>query len=324
MLAVSAGTLQGVAAVLTGVAVVLLGILFLAPDRSVERDISGRLGSYGQTARSTTWMSRVPVLRRFAREAEEEAERRGVLTVLSNVLEQANLPLTPGEALLAALAGSLILGLLAGAIFSSVVIGVIVAAAGMLFVLVGLQQLAARERRRFENQLPDTLNLLATSLRAGYSLLQAVEAVAREASDPTHREFNRGMSDIRLGIPVPTALRGVATRMGSVDFEWAVMAVDIQREVGGNLAEVLTTTSETILQRHRLRREVRALTAEGRFSAFVLVMVPVILFVFIYGTNRDYLDPLLNRTGGRLALLGAGALMVAGVIWMRRIIDIKV
>ena len=140
----------------------------------------------------------------------------------------------------------------------------------ILLVVVVLNFLGKREKRRFENQLPDTLTLISTSLRAGYSLLQAVEAVATEAPNPTAREFGRAIVEARLGRQVVAALQGITTRTQSQDFEWAVMAIEIQREVGGNLAEVLQTVSETMRQRNRLKGEIRALTAEGRISAIVL------------------------------------------------------
>ena len=129
--------------------------------------------------------------------------------------------------------------------------------AAFLFAIVIVMSLiqfaGGREKRIFENQLPDTLILLATSLRAGYSLLQAVEAVASEAQEPTSREFGRAMAESRLGLGVVDGMRGIAQRMQSEDFGWAVMAIEIQREVGGNLAEVLQTVADTMRQRNRLR-----------------------------------------------------------------------
>ena len=163
---------------------------------------------------------------------------------------------------------------------------------------------------------PDTLTLISTSLRAGYSLLQAVEAVAAEAPEPTSREFGRAI--------VVQSLEGIAERMRSDDFEWAVMAIEIQREVGGNLAEVLQIVAETMLQRNRLRREVKALTAEGRISAIVLGSMPIGLFAFLFTTNRTYLAPLIEETAGRVAIgIGLGLLAV-GILWLRKITIIEV
>jgi Flp pilus assembly protein TadB len=184
--------------------------------------------------------------------------------------------------------------------------------------------IASRERKRFESQLPDTLNLIATSLRAGYSLLQAVEAVGQESPEPTAREFARAITEIRLGRSVDAALNDVARRMESQDFEWAVLAINIQREVGGNLAEVLQTTAETMLQRNRLRREMKALTAEGRISAIVLGALPFVIFGVILVVNPTYIEPLLGTTQGLVALGVAAVLLVLGMLWLQKIVKVEV
>ena len=197
--------------------------------------------------------------------------------------------------------------------------------AGVLIVAVVLvNRIASKQRKRFENQLPDTLNLIATSLRAGYSLLQAVEAVGQEAPEPTRREFGRAMSEIRLGRSVTDALQDIAIRIESQDFDWAVLAISIQREVGGNLAEVLQTTAETMLQRNRLRREMKALTAEGRISAIVLGSLPFFLFGIIWVVNPDYMQPMLESTSGIIAMVGAFVLILVGIFWLSKIVRVEV
>ena len=165
--------------------------------------------------------------------------------------------------------------------------------------------LANRRRKQFEALLPDTLQLLASTLRAGYSLMQGVEAVSQEVSEPMGRELRRVVTEARLGRPLEEALDGVAERMDSGDFAWAVMAIRIQREVGGNLAELLVTVAETMTERERLRRDVNALTAEGKISAIVLGLLPVGLGLFIYTANPGYMDPLFDETVGKIMLGGS-------------------
>ena len=189
---------------------------------------------------------------------------------------------------------------------------------------MAVNTIASRERKRFEAQLPDTLNLISTSLRAGYSMLQSVEAVASEASEPTGREFKRAINETRLGRSPVDALKDVAERMSSQDFDWAVLAISIQREVGGNLAEVLQTAADTMLQRNRLRREMKALTAEGRISAIVLGALPFFLFAFLFTTNRSYLQPMLDNTVGRIAMGGVLLLITAGIVWLNKIVTVEV
>lgn len=318
----SLDTLVVVAAVAGAVAVALLGIVF-AGNPGVEHDVRRRLGSRAPVAAPRGWRG-LPLVGRFARGAESLAERRGLFHALDRMLERANLPLRPGEAILGALVAAVVAGAIVGGLTANLLFGALATVAVILAAFATVERLATRERTRFESQLPDTLSLLSTSLKAGYSLLQSVEAVAADAPQPTAREFGRAVAEIRLGTGVTDAISGVAERMGSVDFAWAVMAMDIQRDVGGNLAQVLTIAAETLIARNRLRRETKALTAEGRISAVVLTLVPVAIGGFLFVTNRDYLRPLIDTTAGRLAMAVALAAYVAGVVWIRRIVEIDI
>jgi tight adherence protein B len=303
-----------------------LVILFGREEEEGGNRFAKRLEAYGRKGPSVEkrpFLERIPLLNKFSQAAEEEVRKRGLLSGLNSSLEQANIPMSSGEAILAligaAAVGGIILAIFNGAIFGAV------AFVGLLVLLAGLINWTGnREKRRFEKQLPDTLTLMATSLRAGYSLLQAVEAVASEAQDPTAREFGRALVEARLGRSVSEALSGIAERTQSEDFSWAVMAIEIQREVGGNLAEVLSTVANTMLQRNRLRGEIKALTAEGRISGIVLGILPFAMFGFLYTSNRAYLQPLLERSIGQIAL-GVGVLLIAaGIYWLKKIVDINV
>lgn len=303
--------------------IIAIGFLFAGYGLGVERDLTGRLGSVATPAENSGFLGRVPFFRRVARGAESAARKRGVLEAINSAIERAGLPLRPGEGLAVAIFGSLFLGFVVGVAGRSLLLGVAVAGGGIVVLLVAIQAAASREQKRFEEQIPDTLNLIASSLRAGYSLLQATEAVSNESRQPTAREFNRALHEIRLGEPITDSLRRVAVRMASTDFEWVVQATEIQAEVGGNLAEVLSNAADTVLARTRLRSEVRALTAEGRISALVLISLPFALFGFLWATNRDYLDPLVDETGGKVALGGAVALVIVGIVWIRNIVNIE-
>lgn len=306
-----------------GVAAFLL-ITLIFGNQTVERDLETRLSAYTGAVREEGALARFRLLRRFVIRAERLAERRGVLGQIENALEQANLAMRPGEAIAASLAGAAIVGIVA-LVLSGDPITAIIAGAIAVALFAGLvAAVASQQRRRFEDQLPDTLNLIATSLRAGYSMLQALEAVTQESPDPTSREFRRVLNEIRLGRSATEALQDSARRMESLDFDWVVLAFTIQREVGGNLAEVLQTTSETMLHRGRLRREMRALTAEGRISAFVLGSTPFVLFMFLFLGNRSYLDPLLESSVGRVAIGVSLVLLAFGLVWLVRVIKIDV
>jgi len=307
-----------------GGALFLLIVVLFGPNKAVERDLSGRLGRLGGQADSRGRLARTPLLRRFIAASEDAARRRGLLDVIETALAQANLPLRPGEAIAGMIGLSLVIGVLVGIWYQSLLGALIGAALAMLVGAMAVNTVAGRERKKFEEQLPDTLNLVSTSLRAGYSLLQAVEAVSGEAPEPTAREFGRAMSETRLGRSPVDALKDVSERMQSVDFEWAVLAITIQREVGGNLAEVLQTAAETMLHRNRLRREMKALTAEGRISAIVLGGLPFFLFFFLFTTRREYLQSMLDSTMGVVVLIGSVAWVLVGIYWLTRIVKVEI
>ena len=305
------------------ISVFLLIIILFGKGRSSTAAVQGRLGAADSTTKSSGgFFSRFSFLRRAARSAESAAEKRGATNMIATALEQANIPMKPGEAIIAAILIAIMLFVLVTAVTQSFIWGIIAAGAVLILALLFVNNVAARQRKKFETQLPDTLNLLATSLRAGYSLLQAVDAVGEEAPDPTRREFGRAMAEIRLGRPMDESLSDIAVRMSSTDFEWTVLAIEIQREVGGNLAEVLQTTSETMVQRNRLRREMKALTAEGRISAIILALLPVGLFLFIALANPGYMEPLLTSPIG-LAVLAGGVIFIGiGIFWMQKIVKV--
>ena len=303
-------------------------ILFGREDEDDPGRFAKRLQQYGRRGPRTeeekgSILERIPLLNRFTQAAEEEVKRRGMLSGVNSALEQANIPMTPGEAILGMIGLSAVGGILI-AIFYGVITGLIAFGIFLVLVVFLIRFAGSREKRKFENQLPDTLTLMSTSLRAGYSLLQATEAVSSEAPNPTAREFGRAIAEARLGRSVTGALEGVVDRTQSKDFEWAVMAIEIQREVGGNLAEVLQTVADTMRARNRLKGEIKALTAEGRISAIVLGALPFAVGAFLWATNPDYLEPLLTTTFGRIAIAVGVLLMGAGIYWLKKVVDIEI
>lgn len=320
----SSGQLMvALASIASAIAMFLLIIILFGKGRSTSGNVQSRLGAVGDGSGSSGgFFARFGFLRKAARSAESAAQKRGATNMIETALEQANVPMKPGEAIIAAILMAILAFVLLTAITQSAIWGIIGGSIVIVLALLFVNNVASRQRKKFETQLPDTLNLLATSLRAGYSLLQAVEAVGEEAPDPTRREFGRAMAEIRLGRPMDDALADIATRMDSTDFEWTVLAIEIQREVGGNLAEVLQTTSETMVQRNRLRREMKALTAEGRISAIVLSLLPIGLFLFIFVTNPDYMEPLLSSALGIAVLIGGLVFIGIGIFWMQKIVKV--
>ena len=151
-----------------------------------------------------------------------------------------------------------------------------------------------------------------------------MDTVARESAQPVASEFGRAIMESRLAVPVEDALGHVAERTGSQDFSWVVMAIRIQRQVGGNLAELLTTIAGTLRERERLRRQVRVLAAEGRMSAYILGVLPLIFTVYLFVVRRDYLLKLFSEPLGIAMVIGGVIALVVGLFWMRKIVDVEV
>jgi tight adherence protein B len=165
---------------------------------------------------------------------------------------------------------------------------------------------------------------MVSALRSGFSLPQAVDALVREGPEPVAGEFNRALAEIRLGGELEDALDRVATRNNSRDLGWLVMAIRIQREVGGNLSEVMETAVSTMRERGRLFRHVRALSAEGRLSAYVLIALPVGVAAFMFASRGDYIRPLYTTFLGVVMLVTAVVLVAVGAFWLSRVIKVRV
>ncbi|MBK5306379.1 MAG: type II secretion system F family protein [Frankiaceae bacterium] len=252
----------------------------------------------------------------------EKWGRRGDRAGLQEKLERAGIERSPGDWLVRQIATGLAVTVLL-TLLTNVVVGV---GAGLLVSLVGfrwwLGHKAKRRLAKFQADLPDSLQLVASSLSAGYSLPQALDAVVQEGNEPLAGEFGRALAEARLGVPVEDALDVVATRVGSEDFRWVVLSIRIQRSTGGNLSEVLLTVCKTMRDRAAMRRQVKALSAEGRLSAYLLIGLPIGLALFEFSFRREYMRPLYT-SGLGIAMLVMGCLgIVVGALWMRKIINV--
>lgn len=237
---------------------------------------------------------------------------------LTKRLEAADLALRPGEWVVIQAGISVVLGLilliltLGNPLAALVGVGIGVAGTALFIRLR-----ADRRQRAFHAALPDTLQLLASTLRVGHSLPQAMDSVVREGREPIRTEFQRALVEARLGVPAEKSLDDIADRVGSEDFRWVVMSIRIQREVGGNLAELLDTVAETIRERERLRRHVAGLSAEGRLSAWIVGALPVVFVVYLLVARPGYLTPLVTDPLGIFFLVMAVALFTAGLFGLR-------
>lgn len=317
------------------VAVVSLGDTFVGRENSLNTALQpygdGFVASSdsefdeddGGDGRAQT-LVQTPLLQRAVQATGDFAERQGFLTKIEGQLERSDIPLRPAEAIFFYFTAVFVATLVALVLAGNPILALITFAFVALVPPSILSFLSRRRQKQFDSILPDTLQLLASTLRGGYSLMQGVEAVSQEVSEPVGRELRRVVTEARLGRPLEESMEAVAKRMDSADFGWAVMAIRIQREVGGNLAELLVTVADTMTERERLRRDVNALTAEGRISAIVLGLLPFGIGLFILGANPGYMDPLFDETLGNVLLIGAGLLMLGGFYWMKKTIDIEI
>ncbi|WP_324642608.1 type II secretion system F family protein [Pseudarthrobacter sp. LT1] len=237
-------------------------------------------------------------------------------------LERAGLKTQPADFLLmmgaGALAGS-VFGFLLGGLFFAIILFAVVPA-GMLACL---SVLTSRRKSKFDEQLPDTLQMLTGSMRAGHSLLRAIDASARESDAPMSEELSRIVNETRIGRDLGESMTEVSTRTGSEDFGWISQAIEIHREVGGDLAEVLDHVGETIRDRNQIRRQVKALSAEGKMSAAVLMGLPVVLFFALILINGQYAKTFTSTVPGFLMLGAAAVMLTAGGFWLSRLIKPK-
>jgi tight adherence protein B len=205
-----------------------------------------------------------------------------------------------------------------------------VVAAALLALVIPLaarayvEQCVRRQRRLFTEQLPDNLQVMASAMRAGHSFTGALTVVSEDAPEPTRAEFKRVIADERLGIPVDQALAVAVRRMDSKELEQVALVAALQRETGGNTAEVLERVTDTVRERVAVRRMVKTLTAQGRMSRWVLTAVPVLLLLFTTTVNPDYVRPLYTTPAGQTLLVVAGLMVVTGSLVIKRIVDIKV
>jgi len=288
----------------------LLAGYSLLPSRTSDSDVlpTSRLGSGGAVRAAVALAGRLLNGDRDAR--------------LAARLDRAAVRFLPREWLVLQAVGGL-LALLLGYLVS----GLLVALLGLTAVLVGshvwLNLKGSRRQAAFVAEMPDALQLVASGLASGYSFAQAIDSVVREGREPVAAEFGRALAEARIGIPLEDALETVATRMVSQDFHWVVLAIRVQRDVGGNLSEVLQTVCNTMRERGALRRQVKALSAEGRLSAVVLTLLPVLVGGYLALMNPVFFAPMV-QTGVGQALLGISAVSLAlGALWMKKLVKVE-
>jgi tight adherence protein B len=298
-----------------GAAMVIVFVVFRPSGSSVSLSRRRPFGSPEKSA-----------LAKFADSTVGTVERllsgSGKVTGERATLEQAGLKIARADFVVLVAAAAVVAGFV-GLILQGPVFAVLFAGLTPILAAVYLSYLTQRRRGRFEAQLGDTLTMVSGGLRAGHSVLRAIDAVAQEASEPTATEFSRVVNETRLGRDLQASLNDVSLRMKSEDFNWMAQAIEINREVGGDLAEVFDQVGETIRERTQIKGTVKALAAEGKLSAIILMALPVLLFILIGLANPKYMGALTGHPVGWMLLGIAAVMMIIGGLWIRKISDLK-
>jgi tight adherence protein B len=248
--------------------------------------------------------------------------RRGWDQRLARALEAAGLQIAPARFVVLVGGGAVLLCLLA-TVLGAPVVGIVLGVAVPLVARVLLGVRRSRRRKAFADQLDDTLQLLAGGLRAGHSLLRAVDAVSQEAESPTSEEFARIINETRVGRDLNDALQQSALRMRSEDFEWVAQAIAVHREVGGDLSGVLDEVGHTIRERGQIRRQVAALSAEGKMSAYILLALPFVVIGVLLLVSPSYVARFVQSPLGYALMAGAAVLLTVGALWLRKLVSFK-
>ncbi|MGI9824294.1 type II secretion system F family protein [Agromyces sp. Marseille-Q5079] len=266
------------------------------------------------TERTTEVIERVSARRSRRLFGAEELELAGVKTEPSGFI-----------VLVAAASGALaVLGALLGlANGSAFLLAMLFALLGPVGAKVVLIMRTSKRRAKFADQIDDTVQLMAGSLRAGHGLTRSLVSVANDADSPMREELARVVNETRLGRDLASSLAFTAQRMHSADFEWVAQAIAINQETGGNLAEVLDQVGRTIRERSEIRRHVAGLSAEGRLSGVILIVLPIGVALFIGVTQPGYFAAFFESIIGIAALVVAAILLVVGSVWMSFAVKVK-
>ena len=246
------------------------------------------------------------------------------LVDVQNLLQQANISWTPQTYLFRGAGFSLGLGTAAFLVSGRMMVAVPAAVLGSLLPYFYIRRCIKKRLAAFEEHFPDAIDLMGRAIRAGHPLSSGLKMVADEAAEPISGEFRRIFEEQRFGMPFDDTLLGLADRVPIVDTRILVTAILIQREVGGNLAEVLDKISSVIRERFQIRRQLRTFTAQGRMSGYVLGGLPIAIGFALFALNPDYILTLFREPLGHLMLAAAAVLQVTGYMWIRKITNIEI
>ncbi|MEN8132006.1 MAG: type II secretion system F family protein [Pseudomonadota bacterium] len=309
-------------------AVFLLARSLLVPTMSAQaqagKRLRGRVNSViGKMDQATQSLLREKYLRQLT-PFERWMESLPGMEGLAMTIEQAGRKITAFRLVLMSMVLGAFAGLLVTLLLRQPLFGMVSAVVVFFLPLLKVRLERAKRLNRFEEQLPDALDIMSRALKAGYPFTETLKLVAEESYDPIAGEFGTTFSDINYGMGVKTAFLGMLQRIPSLSLMAVITAVLVQRESGGNLAEILEKISAVVRKRFQFQRRLRTLSAEGRLSAWILSLIPFVLAAVMSVTSPEYLPMLIKDPLGMKLVMGAFGAIIIGIFWMQRIIRIQV
>jgi tight adherence protein B len=316
---------------IAAIAVIVIGIVSVRSEKNLVEE---RLGRYEQG-----YQSFLDIEDEEEARIEDKQQRKALQAIDKAIAERpfarkwkqqlarADLKLTVAE--YAALHVVSIIGFFAGGYFvlfrGDLIMSIVAGFIGLFFPRIYVSRATSKRLLRFEQQLPDTLGLWVNALRSGFSVMQAMEAISRDAPEPTSTEFKRVVQEAQLGIDVEDALEHLLARVESEDLDLVITAVNIQREVGGNLAEILEVISHTIRERVKLKGEIRVLTSQGRITGWLISGLPIAVALFLSVIQPGFMNPMFESRTCGWPMLGIGlALIGLGMAAIQKIVNIEI
>ena len=312
------------------------GLMYLlrSVGRSNPAALGMRLARYGMSNATVGGAPNVSQLITPAvrQQSEQSAVSRGLERAVSGTrfgagiagrLERADIKMTPGEWVAVCIAVFVIV-MLMGILFKGLIGLGVGAVAGLALPWIYLKRRTKKRQRKFVEQLADMAQMMGNSMRAGFSILQSMELVGTEGPSPASQEFDRVVTEVKLGLPLDAALDHLLERMPSEDLGLLVVAINVQRQVGGNLAEILMVIAKTVRERVRFQRDLKTLTAQARYSSYIITGLPVAVAVVINFMDAPYESYLYKTTVGNMMIGGAIVMITIGFFLLSKIADIEV
>lgn len=312
--------------------VLCLGLLAYYYLQKDAVDVSKRLGNIARNntaqrqARGDIWqdLKNSKIKEWAGKMAERFGDKFASMKNFGEMAEKAGIPITGGELMVLVFASTAFWFIFISVLLVNLTKGMLLAALWFCMCFFYVKSMGASRMKEFDGQLGDAIVMMNNALRAGFTFQQAMDTVSKELPDPMAAEFGRALREVQLGVPLEEALNGISTRMESEDFDLLATAVIIQRQIGGNLTQILDTIGTTIRDRVKLKQEVKVLTAEGVFAGWTVALLPFIVAAMVVGMNPNYFDEFLAQPWAKFVIAGCIISQCIGGLIIKKIVDIKV